>query len=106
MSNIFSTPDQLTAAAAAVLNGEQIEIQEAKFVLPPKMQKVLDEISAVTAELVALDKQIAKIKNAQEKLLLKQDKLKDKYFTIDHTFDSEADEDKATELFAKAMNGK
>ena len=104
MSNIFSTPDQLALAAASVLNGEQL--QEAKFVLPPKMQKVLDEISAVTTELIAIEKQITKLHNAEQKLLEKQDKLKDKYFTIDHTFDSEADEDKATDLFAKAMNGK
>jgi predicted nuclease with TOPRIM domain len=104
MSNIFSTPDQLALAAASVLNGEQL--QEAKFMLPPKMQKVLDEISDVTSELIALEKQLTKLNNTQQKLLEKQDKLKDKYFAVDHKFDTEAEEDKATALLVKVMNGK
>ena len=104
MNNIFTTPDDLALAAASVLSGEPL--QEAKFVLPPKMQAALDAISAVTSELIKLEKEIDKLHNLQQKLLEKQDKLKDKYFSIDHKFDSEKDEDKAIEMLTKAMNGK
>lgn len=89
---------------------EATELDEAKFVMPEKLQAILDDIADQVSTANDIDRQIDRLHKDEQIVLTRINKLEDKFHQVKNKFSSavlsDKDHDKIDDVLLKVLNSK